>query len=204
MTAVERSTEKVQITPARLSRSALRGARYLAVLLSLAVLGSVIVQAQTATVGPVIVVETTRGTFSFETYPREAPLTVAHVLTLVRRGFYDGQRVQRAVPGFLIQWGDPRSRDLERAAEWGRGAEASSGKPIGASEISRKLPHVAGAVAMAHPGLPADADSQMFVTLARRADLDGYYTVFGRVIDGTDVPAVLQRGDVITRMYVRE
>ena len=57
---------------------------------------------------------------------------------------------------------------------------------------------------MAHPGIPAAADSQMYVTLARRADLDGYYTVFGRVIAGADVPATLERGDVITRMYVKE
>jgi len=178
--------------------------RLIAVLLMMAVCSPATSQSQTATAGPVIVVETTRGTFAFETYPREAPLTVAHVVALVRRGFYDGQRVHRAVPGFLIQWGDPRSRDPELTADWGRGAEASSGKRIGAAEVSRKHLHVAGAVAMAHPGLPADADSQMFVTLAKRPELDGYYTVFGRVISGTDVPATLQRGDVITRMYVQE
>ena len=154
--------------------------------------------------GPVVVVETTRGTFAFETYPREAPKTVAHVVALVRRGFYDGQRVHRAIPGFLVQWGDPRSRDMEKEGEWGRGPEASSGKPIGAAEISKKHLNVAGAVGMAHPGIPAAADSQMYVTLARRADLDGYYTIFGRVIAGADVPASLDRGDVITRMYVRE
>jgi cyclophilin family peptidyl-prolyl cis-trans isomerase len=57
---------------------------------------------------------------------------------------------------------------------------------------------------MAHPGLPRDADSLMFVTLARRSDLDGYYTVFGRVIAGGDVPSAIQRGDVIIRMYVKE
>jgi peptidylprolyl isomerase len=159
---------------------------------------------QSTAASPVIVVETTKGTFAFETYPRETPLTVDHVVALVRRGFYDGQRVHRAVPGFLAQWGDPRSRDLGREAEWGRGAEASSGKAIGAAEISRKRLHTAGAVSMAHPGLPADADSQMFVTLSRRTDLDGYYTVFGGVIEGADVPARFERGDVITRMYVRE
>ena len=154
--------------------------------------------------GPVIVVETARGTFAFETYPREAPKTVAHVVALVRRGFYDGQRIHRAIPGFLVQWGDPRSRDMAKEGEWGRGPEASSGKPIGSAETSKKHLHVAGAVAMAHPGIPAAADSQMYVTLAKRADLDGYYTVFGRVIAGADVPATLERGDVITKMYVRE
>src|SRR6185503_1908434 len=108
--------------------------------------------AQAVAPGPVIVVETTKGTFAFETYPREAPKTVAHVVALVRRGFYDGQRVHRAIPGFLVQWGDPRSRDAGKESEWGRGPGASSGKPIGAGEISKKHLNVAGAVGMAHPG----------------------------------------------------
>jgi cyclophilin family peptidyl-prolyl cis-trans isomerase len=159
---------------------------------------------QTAAPAPVIVVETTRGTFAFETYPKEAPKTVAHVVALVRRGFYDGQRVHRAIPGFLAQWGDPRSRDTARDADWGRGPEASSGQPIDDAEISNKHLNVAGAVGMAHPGNPSAADSQMYVTLARRQDLDGYYTVFGRIIAGADVPATLERGDVITRIYVKE
>jgi cyclophilin family peptidyl-prolyl cis-trans isomerase len=161
-------------------------------------------QAGVTATGPVIVVETTRGTFAFETYPRDAPKTVAHVVALVRRGFYDGQRVHRAVPGFLVQWGDPRSRDAGREADWGRGSEASSGQPIGAAEISRRRLNVAGAVGMAHPGSPSAADSQIYVTLAKRTDLDGHYAVFGRVISGADVPAKIEHGDVITRMYVRE
>jgi len=152
----------------------------------------------------VIVVETTRGTFEFETYPGEAPKSVAHVVALVKGGFYDGQRVHRALPGFLIQWGDPRSRELARDSEWGRGAEASSGQPIGAAEITKKRTHLAGAVGVAHPGDPASADSQIYVTLANRPDLDGLYAVFGRVTAGEDVPGRIQRGDLITRMYVKE
>ena len=74
--------------------------------------------------GPVIVVETTKGTFEVETFPAEAPKTVAHILELVKRGFYDGQRVHRALPGFLVQWGDPRSKDLSRETDWGRGPDA--------------------------------------------------------------------------------
>jgi peptidyl-prolyl cis-trans isomerase B (cyclophilin B) len=153
---------------------------------------------------PIIVVETNKGTFAFETYPIEAPKTVAHIVDLVARGFYDGQRIHRAVPGFVVQWGDPRSRDLERDAVWGLGAEASSGRPIGASEITKKRTHTAGAVAVAHPGLPALADSQIYVTLVDRPDLNGKYAVFGRVIEGADVPARLERGDLIRKMSVRQ
>ena len=154
--------------------------------------------------GPVIVVETSKGTFEFETYPSEAPKTVAHIVELVKQGFYDGQRVHRALPGFLVQWGDPKSRDLSREADWGRGADASSGHPIGVSEIRRKRLHTRGAVAMAHQGNPALADSQIYVTLANRPDLNNRYTVFGNIIAGDDVPSRLERGDLIRKVYVKE
>ena len=161
--------------------------------------------AQATAAGPVIVVETTKGTFAFETYPREAPKTVAHVVALVRRGFYDGQRVHRAIPGFSRS-GAIRGRAITgKEADWGRGSEASSGEPIGAAEISKKRLHAAGAVAMAHPGRPAAADSQMYVTLAKRDPIWTGITPFSdSVIAGADVPARMERGDVITRMYVRE
>ncbi len=103
-----------------------------------------------STGAPVIVVETSQGTFAFETYPAEAPKTVAHVVALVRRGFYDGQRFHRALAGFVIQWGDPRSRDESTEGQWGRGTEASSGSPIGTAELSKKHTHTAGAVGLAH------------------------------------------------------
>jgi len=162
------------------------------------------VAAQNSGPGPVIVVETSRGTFSFETYPDDAPKTVAHVVALVRRGFYDGQRVHRAVPGFVIQWGDPQSQDVSKEADWGRGVAAASGQPIGVAEITSKRTHTRGAVAMAHAGDPRLADSQVYVTLANRPDLNGRYAVFGHVISGADVPETIQRGDVINKMYVKE
>jgi peptidyl-prolyl cis-trans isomerase B (cyclophilin B) len=152
---------------------------------------------------PVIVVETSKGSFAFETFPNEAPKTVAHVVDLVKHGFYDGQRVHRAIPGFVIQWGDPRSRDQSRQDDWGRGDAASSGTPIGVPEMTRKRPHVKGAVGMAHAGNPALADSQIYVTLASRPDLNGKYTVFGQVVDGADVLERIQVGDAIRRMSVR-
>ena len=164
--------------------------------------GSIFSSAQPT--GSVIVLETTKGTFEFETFPVEAPKTVAHIVELVTHGFYDGQRIHRALPGFLVQWGDPRSRDASRDADWGRGAEASSGNPIGASELRRKRLHTRGAVGVAHQGNPALADSQVYVTLADRPDLNNRYTVFGQVIAGDDVPSRLERGDLIRKMYVKQ
>jgi cyclophilin family peptidyl-prolyl cis-trans isomerase len=152
---------------------------------------------------PVVVVETSKGTFAFETFPNEAPKTVAHIVALAGKGFYDGQRVHRAVAGFVVQFGDPQSRDLSLRERWGRGAAASSGTPIGVAEITKKRLNVAGAVGVAHAGNPAKGDSQIYIALAPRPDLDGQYAVFGRVIEGEDVPARLQVGDDIRRVYVR-
>lgn len=154
--------------------------------------------------GPVIVVETARGAFEFETFPNDAPLTVAHIVALAKSGFYDGHRVHRAIPGFVVQFGDPQTRDVEKRPLWGRGAAAASGTPIGVAEISERRVHVKGAVAIAHMGDPAKGDSQIYVTLANRPDLDGQYVVFGQVTSGEDVPAALQVGDVISRMYLKQ
>ena len=140
---------------------------------------------------------------AFETFPNEAPKTVAHIV-LVKAGFYDGQRIHRAVPGFLVQFGDPQTRDVSKRHLWGRGPAASSGAPIGAAEISKKRTHEAGAVGVAHMGDPTKADSQIYVTLARRKDLDGQYAVFAHVIEGEDIPGRLQVGDLIRRVYLRE
>ena len=151
--------------------------------------------------GPVIVVETAaKGSFEFETYPNEAPKTVAHILALVKRNFYNGQRVHRVVPGFVIQFGDPTSRDMTKKDRWGTGG---SGKPIGAAEMNPKRTHRLGAVAMAHAGNAANADSQMYVTLAPTPRLDGDYTVFGQVISGMDVVQKIQAGDIIRRVTVK-
>lgn len=152
--------------------------------------------------GPIIVFETaTKGAFEMETYPNEAPKTVAHILALVRRNFYNGQRVHRVVPGFVVQWGDPNTRDYTKRDRWGSGG---SGKAIGVGEMNPKRTHRVGAVAVAHAGDPRMADSQMYVTLAATPRLDGDFTVFGQVISGMDVIRKLEVGDVIRRATVKD
>jgi cyclophilin family peptidyl-prolyl cis-trans isomerase len=156
--------------------------------------------AQAPAAGPVIVVETSRGVFEFETYPAEAPKTVARIVELVKQRFYNGMRIHRVVPGFVIQWGDPQTRDMTKKDRWGTGG---SGKPIGVAEISKTRTHVLGAVAMAHAGDPSKADSQMYVTLAAVPRLNGQYTVFGKITSGMDVVQKIQAEDVIKRMTVK-
>jgi len=152
--------------------------------------------------GPIVVIETAnKGTIEFETYPNEAPKSVDHILTLVRRNFYNGLRVHRVVKGQLVQFGDPLSRDMSKRDYWGTGG---SGKPIGVSEVSPKRKHVIGSVALAHSGDPRSADSQMYIMLMAQPKYDKDYTVIGRVISGMDVVQKLQETDIIRRVAVKE
>lgn len=154
--------------------------------------------------GPVIVLDTARGIVEIETFPVEAPKSVAHVLELVKNGFYDGQRVHLVRPDFIVQFGDPLSRDPSRRTLWGRHAGANSGEPIGIAELSRKYTHVRGTVGLAHTGDPKGADSQLYITLSPQPQLDGAHAVIGRVVQGDDVLGRLVVGDVIRRAWVRE
>src|SRR5687767_6469186 len=104
-------------------------------LLSALSLISVSAQQKSPGAGPIIVLETVKGTIEIETYPEEAPKTVARIVELVKKNFYNGLRFHRAEPNFIVQVGDPVTRDMSRQASWGR---QGSGKPIGVSEYDGK------------------------------------------------------------------
>ena len=170
--------------------------------LMVAALASAAAQQKSPGAGPIIVLETVKGTIEFETYPEEAPKTVARVIELVKKNFYNGQRFHRAEPNFLIQIGDPVTRDFSRQSWWGR---QSSGTPIGVAEITKKRRHTLGAVSMAYPGTDKTlADSQFFILRRPAPEYDGKYTVFGKVLKGMDVVGKIQRGDVLKRAYLKE
>jgi cyclophilin family peptidyl-prolyl cis-trans isomerase len=149
---------------------------------------------------PVLVVETVKGTIEIETYPDEAPRTVEHIVELAQSRFYNGLRVHRVEEGFVVQFGDPQTRDMSRRATWGSGG---SGSPIGVSEVSPLRKHQLGAVAVAHPGDPTRADSQVYIAFGPQPELDPDYTVFGQVVSGIDVAQDLAVTDVIRRVTVK-
>ena len=153
--------------------------------------------------GQVFVIETVKGMIEIETYPNEAPKTVEHILALIKRNFYNGQRILRIVPGQLVQFGDPQTRDMTKQAWWGRGFDAGSGKSIGAAEFSKKRLHKVGSVSMAHAGDAREADSQMFISLSAQPKWNGQYTVFGQVISGMDVVRKLAVTDRIVRVTLK-
>jgi cyclophilin family peptidyl-prolyl cis-trans isomerase len=150
--------------------------------------------------GPVIVFETVKGSFEVETYPNEAPKTVEHILALVKKNFYNGLRVHRYEPGFVVQFGDPQTRDMTKRDSWGTGG---SGQAIGVSEVSPKRPHQTGAVAAAYARDPRSADSQVYVVLAPQPQLNKGFTVFGQVISGMEIVNQLRVPDVIRRATIK-
>jgi cyclophilin family peptidyl-prolyl cis-trans isomerase len=149
---------------------------------------------------PVLVVETVKGTIEIETLPGEAPRTVEHVVALAERNFYNGLRVHRVEPDFVVQYGDPLTRDMSRRAQWGTGG---SGRAIGVSEVNPRRRHRPGSVGIAWGGDPRLADSQMYITLGPASHLDADFTIFGQVVSGMDVARRLEVTDVIRRVSVR-
>lgn len=141
--------------------------------------------ARPAHAGPVAVLETTQGRIVIELLPASAPKTVANFEKLVRRHFYDGTCFHRVIPGFMIQGGDPNSRDANPFND-------GQGGPGYTVPAEIHLQHERGSVATAR--LPdainptkASSGSQFFIDLAPQPSLDkGGYTVFGRVIAGMD------------------
>jgi peptidyl-prolyl cis-trans isomerase B (cyclophilin B) len=121
------------------------------------------------------------GALRMELYPEIAPGTVENFLALTSRGFFDGTKFHRVIPGFMIQGGDPSTRK-DDPRRYGRG---SAGYRI-EDEFS-DYPHLRGTVAMANRGNPDTASSQFFIVHQDARHLDGAYTAFGRVIEGMEV-----------------
>lgn len=136
-------------------------------------------------------------TVTFRLFPEDAPRTVENFRTLANDGFYRGLAFHRAISGFLVQTGDPLTRDDAQRNEWGTGGP---GYTIPA-EISR--PHVRGSVAMArlrdgvNPRRESNG-SQFYFALTELPELDDRYTVFGEVIGGIDVLDEISRAVVDT------
>jgi len=139
----------------------------------------------------VAVIKTDMGEMVVEFWPDVAPNTVENFKKLAKKGFYDGTACHRIVKGFMIQGGDPLTKDASKAAQWGTG---DPGYKINAEFNDR--PHVRGVISMARGGDPNSAGSQFFICLGDAPFLNGKYTAFGKLIKGDDVLGKL--GDVET------
>src|SRR5215204_7068341 len=143
--------------------------------------------------------ETNRGTLVAELYDGEAPTTVANFEKLANSGFYDGVKFHRVIPDFVVQGGDPQSRDLPAGDP--RVGSGGPGYKIKCETAGNPHTHKVGALSMAHAGKDTGG-SQFFIVLSESntRHLNGVHTVFGKVTDGMDVVKQIKANDVINSL----
>ena len=127
------------------------------------------------------IINTNLGNIQFELLSDVAPETVRNFIKLAKSGFYDGTLFHRVIPKFMIQGGDPNTKESDKST-WGTGGP---GYNIKAEFSSRS--HLRGIVSMARSSDPDSAGSQFFVVTSDSTFLDREYTVFGEVVDGMEV-----------------
>lgn len=145
--------------------------------------------------------ETNRGLIEAELYDTDAPKTVANFETLANKGFYDGVKFHRVIPDFVVQGGDPLSRDLPAGDS--RIGTGGPGFKIKCETAGNPHKHQVGALSMAHAGKDTGG-SQFFMVLSEdnTKHLNGVHTVFGRITKGVDVMKKIQKNDVMTKVRV--
>ncbi|HPJ68428.1 MAG TPA: peptidylprolyl isomerase [Desulfobacteraceae bacterium] len=126
------------------------------------------------------IIKTRLGDITIKFFPELAPNHVKNFIDLAEKGFYDGTIFHRVIPGFMIQGGDPNSRDQDRNKH-GMGGPGYTVK----AEFNDK-PHKKGILSMARSAHPDSAGSQFFICVSDAPHLDGQYTVFGEVTSGID------------------
>jgi len=141
----------------------------------------------------VAVIKTSEGEMVAEFWPEVAPNTVENFKKLARTGFYDGTAFHRIVKGFMIQGGDPLTKDAAKESRYGTG---DPGYKIKAEFNDRS--HERGVLSMARSSDPDSAGSQFFICLANVSRLDHQYTTFGKIIKGDDVLGKIGDTEVTT------
>lgn len=125
---------------------------------------------------------TNQGDITIEFFGADAPNTVANFAKLAKAGYYDGTKFHRVIAGFMIQGGDPLSKDDAQQARWGTGGPGYTF----ADEIRANNRNTPGTISMANAG-PNTNGSQFFINVADNASLDTKHTTFGRVTAGMEV-----------------
>jgi peptidyl-prolyl cis-trans isomerase B (cyclophilin B) len=145
--------------------------------------------------------ETNKGRFTAEMYEQDAPGTVENFTKLVGNGFYDGVVFHRVIPDFVVQGGDPLTKELPMSDR--RIGTGGPGYTIKCETAGNPRKHEVGALSMAHAGKDTGG-SQFFIVLseANTRHLNGVHTVFGKVTEGLDVVQQLRQGDRMDRVTV--
>src|SRR5204863_385584 len=188
--------------------SALSPLRPLPVLRALLVVGAVALGAGSAWAQDKPAVRTPRavitlakgGEIVLEFFPQDAPRHVQNFLALAKKGFYDGQRVHRVEPGFVVQFGDPQTKTLPLDDD--RVGGGGPGYTLKAEFNTNK--HERGSLAMARSQHPDSAGSQFYITYGPQPHLDNSYTVFGKVTSGMEHVDRIRQGDKMTSVTISE
>src|ERR1051325_2629540 len=145
--------------------------------------------------------ETNRGTIVADLFDGDAPLTVANFEKLANSGFYDGVKFHRVIADFVVQGGDPLSRDLPPGDQ--RIGTGGPGYRIKCETAGNPHKHEVGSLSMAHAGKDTGG-SQFFIVLneANTRHLNGVHTVFGKVIEGLDVIPKISPNDTLSKARV--
>jgi peptidyl-prolyl cis-trans isomerase B (cyclophilin B) len=141
--------------------------------------------------------ETDKGPITIELFGDEVPATVANFEKLANSEFYDGTRFHRVINNFMVQGGDPLSKDPKNP----RAGTGGPGYKIKCETSLNTHKHVAGTLSMAHAGKDTGG-SQFFICHAPQPHLDKVHTVFGQVTDGMDVVNAIRQGDEIRSIRV--
>lgn len=165
--------------------------------------------------GNIVVFETSKGIFKIELFLEQSPITAGNFKKLVEEGFYDGTRFHRVIKNFMIQAGDPLSKNISLRNRWGTGGPGYTIE----DEFIKGLSNVQGTIAMANSG-PNSGGSQFFINVVNNTYLDwdkqpstSKHPVFGKVIEGMQVVNLIanvktQKGDmpfediIITKVYI--
>ena len=147
--------------------------------------------------------DTNRGTIVADLYEKDAPNTVANFEKLANSGFYDGVKFHRVIPDFVVQGGDPLSRDLPEGDR--RIGTGGPGYKIKCETAGNKRTHEVGALSMAHAGKDTGG-SQFFMVLSESntRHLNGVHTVFGKVVKGLDSMKQIRQNDVMNKVRVND
>lgn len=169
-----------------------------------------------------VVIETEKGDIKLELYHKIAPKTVDNFIKLIEEGFYDGITFHRVVEDFVIQGGDPLSKDDDPSNDGGGGPGYTFEDEINPVSLGlsfeqtkelealgyryrydiKSIPHETGVVSMANSG-PDTNGSQFFIIIGpAQPQLNGLHTAFGRVYEGMDVALSIEQGDIMKKVYL--
>ena len=144
--------------------------------------GALLAAEKTSAKVPKAIIKTKFGEMEIAFFPDKAPKHVENFITLAKSGFYNGTIFNRVIPGFMIQGGDPNTKDPKKPETYGMGGP---GHHVNAE--FNDTPHRRGVLSMARTNDPDSAGSQFFIVVKDSNSLDGQYTVFGEVVKGMEV-----------------